>query len=74
MKKLLKRGDRIKIKVRLISGWIGYGTVSEDQINPDGTVWFVKDGDSIDDWLANKNCVCRHEVSVCRKQNEANRS
>ena len=67
MKNLLKIGDRIRLKVPLISGLKGFGTVTEDQIGTDGTIWFRKDGDE-PNWLTDKNCACRHEVAKVRKK------
>ena len=62
MLKRLKKGQRIKLKVRLMSGWKGYGTVIVD----DGEcVCFVKEGRDPEDYL--ERCVCnRDELSVCR--------
>lgn len=63
--KRLKKGDRIRLKVRLLSGWKGTATLVEDE-SPDGTVQFVKDGDDPNDWL---DCLCfagRHEVAKMR--------
>jgi hypothetical protein len=69
--KLLKKGDRIRLKVRTIGGWKGTATVTEDQISPDVTVWFRKDGSDPDDWMADRCCACRHEVAVMRKPSNA---
>lgn len=65
--KPLKKGDRIRLKVRTIFGWKGTATVVEDQ-RFDDTVRFVKDGDSPDDFLATLCYACRHEVSKIRQK------
>jgi hypothetical protein len=61
----LKKGDRIRLKVRTISGWKGTGTVSEDQI--DDTIFFHKDGEDINSWIGGRNCACRHEAAKLRE-------
>ena len=40
--KLLKKGDRIKLKVRMISGWKGEGIVTEDQHPTNDTIVFAR--------------------------------
>ena len=61
----LKKGDRIRMKVPLMGGWKGCGTVSEDQISDskDAVVWFFKDGQDITDRSLGRNAACRHEIS-----------
>ena len=66
MTRLLKKGDRIRVKVRLMSGWKGTATVTRNQYSSVDTVQFVKDGDDPDDWLAGCCLACRHEVSLLR--------
>ena len=64
----IKVGDRIKLLVPTISGWMGYGTAME--ISIDGcSVRFVKDGDDKDDWLA---CQCFCGIAECRKARRPN--
>ena len=63
---LLKKGDRIRLKVRTILGWKGYGTVSEDQLHADSTVWFSRDGDDPEDIMFGRSAACRHEVAKVR--------
>lgn len=63
--KLLKKGDRIRLKVRTMGGWTGTATVTEDQLMPDHPVFFRKDGDA-ENWLNDRCCAGRHEVSVIR--------
>lgn len=61
--KLLKKGDRIRLKVRLITGWKGVGTVINDQLSENDSVKFKRDG--FDDFLG---CLAgRHEVALIRK-------
>ena len=63
--KLLKKGDRIRLKVRTIGGWKGTGTVTEDQAYGSDTIWFRKDGGRAD------NCAAgRHEVALIRTRGE----
>jgi len=60
--KLLKKGDRIRLKVRTIFGWKGIGTVIEDQLHENSAVRFKKDENG------SNNCTaCRHEVAKMRK-------
>jgi len=65
--KPLKKGDRIRLKVRTIGGWKGIGTVMEDEVVAGRGVRFIKDGaepGSLDSILG---CdACRHEVVVLR--------
>ena len=64
--KMLKIGDKIKLKTPLLSGWKGIGTVAEDQLEKDGIVAFTKD----DDDLGSRFGLCfamRHQVSLMRK-------
>lgn len=46
-RRLLKKGDRIRLTVRLVSGWKGNGTVRLDQRHHDDMVSFYKDGDDL---------------------------
>ena len=64
--KLLKKGDRIRLKVRTISGWKGLGTVSEDQM--DNIIAFFKDGEDHESSLLGHNYAMRHEVAVIRSK------
>lgn len=65
--KLLKKGDRIRLKVRTMAGWKGTGTVMEDQITADGGVRFIKDGAEPGTLEYEIGCdACRHEVEVLR--------
>lgn len=58
----LTAGDRIRLKVRLLSGWKGFGIVVEQYHD---LIYFVKEGDDPDDRL--KWCVAgRCEVAKCR--------
>jgi hypothetical protein len=65
----LRKGDRIRIKVRLLNGWKGFGTVSEDQKSPDDLVWFAQDGEDPDDPLYGKSVVCREQCVKVRRLN-----
>lgn len=60
--KHLEEGQRIKVNIRMMSGWKGYGTVVIDEGN---FVWFVKEGRDPRERL--EWCYCRRdEVTVCR--------
>ena len=39
---LLKEGDKIKMKVPMLSGWKGFGIVKEDQLPYSDTIRFAK--------------------------------
>ena len=58
--RLLKVGDRIRLKVRALSGWKGLGTVTRDQIPGSGLVSFRGDG-HMDESVAG-----REEVAAMR--------
>lgn len=60
----LKKGDRIRLKVRTVFGFKGTATVMEDQVGdePDATIRFKKDGSTEEHCYA-----CRHEVAKIRK-------
>ncbi|WP_373510379.1 hypothetical protein [Thiocapsa sp.] len=67
-RKLLKTGDRIRLKVPTMSGWRGLATVTEDMLHPDHPVIFLKDsGDPRRD-LDRCCCARRHEVALLRDQ------
>jgi len=66
--KVLRIGDRIRLKVPTLSGWTGTATVTEDMHGPENSVWFCKDGDDIGDPSARSCTACRHEVAVLRDQ------
>ncbi len=63
----LKKGDRIRLKVRTISGWIGLATVTHDQHGwdrDDDLVNYIRDGKPHD-----INCFAlRREVAKLRDQ------
>jgi len=61
--RLLKKGDRIRLKVRTIFGWKGTGTVTEDQLHADDNVYFRKDGG-----IGERNGARRHEVALMRNR------
>ena len=58
----LKKGDRIRLKVRTLGGWKGTGIVVEDQAHPNDGVRFIKDGES----APTCSSACRHEVAKMR--------
>ena len=67
-RRLLKKGDRIDLKVRFpLSGWKGRGAVTEDQYPEHGTVVFRKDGDP-DNGCYDKCCAGSDEVALRRDQ------
>lgn len=69
MTKLLKVGDRIRLKVYTINGWKGVGTVSRDQLPNDETVWFTKDNDDKDSfYFGQESCAFRKEVAAIRSK------
>lgn len=61
----LRAGDRIRLKVKTLTGWIGTGAVICDQSTPDSGVVFQRDGYDSDDTCD----ACRHEVVLLRKDN-----
>lgn len=63
--KKLEPGDRIRLKVRLESGWKGCATVSDGQFGD--VVWFRKDGDPVDAWHG-YCCALRSQVAKLRAQ------
>lgn len=66
--KLLKKGDRVRLKVRTLFGWKGKGTVIRDQLTKDSGVTFRKDGDDeheVHEYEIGTE-ACRHEVAVMR--------
>lgn len=65
MKRLLKVGDRIRCKVRLMSGWRGFGTVIVNQMHAKDPIIFIKEGTDERNY-ENKCCAARSEVSLCR--------
>ena len=57
----LKKGDRIRLKVRTMGGWKGIGVVTQDQSASDDAVWFRKTD------TGERHCsACRHEVAKIR--------
>jgi hypothetical protein len=58
--KKLKKGDRIRLKVRTISGWEGIGTITEDQEGD--SISFRKDGGTEEN-----NRAMRHEVTLLKR-------
>lgn len=66
-RRLLKKGDKIRLKVPTLGGWKGYATVMEDQLHKDDGVWFRKDDADQDDFFADKCSACSHEVALRRQ-------
>lgn len=67
MKRLdLKKGDRIRLKVRTMSGWIGSATVIEQVPDTfsDSLVWFARDGRDPNEQC----CALRSQVAKLRDQ------
>lgn len=63
--KPLKQGDRIRLKVRSLSGWRGNGTVLADCVgNGDAVVQFAADGAS----GSAPSIAIRREVALLQKQ------
>ena len=75
MSRLLQQGDRIRLKVRTLSGWKGTATVLRHDPHHD-LVEFLPDGDEWRAELAREfdisGCyACRHEVALIRGKREA---
>jgi len=66
MRKKLQPGTRVKLKVRLMSGYKGFATVVFDDGLQD--IEILKDGDTLNEYGRSYCYVFPHEVSVCRKQ------
>ena len=66
---MLKRGDRIKVNVRLLSGWKGEGTVFQDCLNE--SVVFIPDGSGFT--IDNIAYAALHEVSRLKDQSSASK-
>ncbi len=49
-RRLYRRGDRVRILVPTLSGWLGTATVTEDQEPHDPIVDFVKDDAPLGEW------------------------
>jgi hypothetical protein len=65
---LIRKGDRIRLKVCCIDGWKGYGYALNDELdrNPDAVIDFRREGipDDQDDC-----CIAlRSQVVLCRQQ------
>jgi hypothetical protein len=66
MTKPLQKGDVIRLKVRTVFGWQGYGVVKEDMVHhdPDATVSFHRVGHSPDE-----TCIAkRHQMALVRNR------
>jgi hypothetical protein len=63
--RLLKKGDRIRLKVRTMAGWKGLGTVSADQHPYNDTIVFFRDGKSP---IYDRCIAARREVALVRKE------
>lgn len=66
---MIKKGDRIRLKTRLLGGWKGLGWATMDQTtnSPDAIIYFVKAGDDPDYSLHSRNCALRSEVAKIQK-------
>lgn len=67
--KKLKAGDRVRLKVRMISGYNGMATVLHiDHDGPGALVEILKDGDTADEY-GRSHCYClRHELAKIRAE------
>jgi len=67
MTRLLRKGDRIRLKVRTAWGWKGEAIVVRDQLGPDDIIAWRR----IDDENYNRcpGIACRHEVSLIKNPN-----
>ena len=61
----LKKGDRIRLKVRTVFGFKGTATVVNDQVN--NLVQWRPDGSNPDDTSQDFCYACRHEVAKITK-------
>ena len=66
-RRLLKKGDKIRLKVRTCSGWKGFGTVTQDQVYKDDAILFSKDDQELG-FGNERNSACSHEVALLRNQ------
>jgi hypothetical protein len=64
-RRLLRKGDRIRLKVPLLSGWKGTATVVEAQLTRSDGVDFRKDGAVVGGF---GSCACDHEVALLKDQ------
>lgn len=61
-RKLFKKGEKLRLKVPLLSGYKGIGTVTEDQDSQDDNVCFERDD------IPGSKCRARpYEVSCYRR-------
>lgn len=62
----LKKGDRIRLKVRIACGWKGLATVTADQAEDgaDATVQFKKDGGIEVDTIASRYQIVKLKKCV----------
>ncbi len=65
---LIRKGDRLRLKVRLVDGWKGYATALRDQLdqNPDAVIDFRREGLPADQY--DLCCALRSQVVLCRQQ------
>ena len=61
MLRLLRQGDRIRLKVRTAGGWKGDAVVLEDQLSPGGIIAWRRESDDPD---VAPSLAMRHEVTL----------
>ena len=64
MTRLLRAGDRIRLKVRTMGGWKGEATVVKDQHGQDDPLVYFRRDDRPDWWPP--GCALRDEVALVR--------
>lgn len=65
-RRLLRKGDRIRLKHRTMFGWKGIGIVTENQMENADVVWFAKEGENPEDCMYGRNVACSYEVILIR--------
>ena len=63
----LRIGDRIRVNVRLLSGWTGFGNVISDQQPGSDLVFFRRHGDNRRAGFESRCIALRSEISLVRR-------
>jgi len=63
----LRIGDRIRVNVRLLSGWTGFGNVISDQPPGSDLVFFRRHGDNRPVGPDSRCIALRSEISLVRR-------
>ena len=71
-RRLFKKGDRVKLKVKTFSGFEGYGVVTEDQITENEIIFVWREDfhppESDQDRAGIIDCLA-HEIYLCKEFN-----